>query len=148
VRTKKWLTLIRAALGKPLPIALIPGLTPLLTAGETPLVGPTLLPRVLADLVPDATDAMGGLVLVPSVLELLTAAAFPAMGREGGTRGRAVEEELELAVLAILVVRVLCFNAPGAVVRANVPDGFLVVVGMKPDEALRAVLSEIDEPEA
>jgi hypothetical protein len=140
--------LIRAALGRPLPIALMPGLTPLLTAGETPLVGPTLLPKVLPDLVPDATDAIGGLVLDPSVLVVLAVDAFPTIGRVGGARGRVVVEELELAVLAILVVRVLCLKAPGAVVLDSVPDGFLVVLGMKPVDGFRAVLSDRDEPEA
>lgn len=141
-------TLIRAALGRPLPIALIPGLTPLFTAGETPLVGPTLLPNVFADLVPAATDATGGLALDPIALVLLATAAFPAIGRAGGTLVRAVDVELELAVLAILVVRVLCLNAPGAAVLASVPDGFRVVVGMKPDEGFRAMLSARDDPDA
>jgi len=129
-------------------MALIPGLTPRLTAGETPLVGPAFLAVVLPDRVPAATDATGGLVLDPMALVVLETAVLPASGRAGGTLGLAVDVELELAVLAILVVRVLCFNAAGPVVRDIVPEGFRFAVGMKPDDGLRAVLSASEDPDA
>lgn len=138
-------TFICAALATPVPIALgpaIPGETPLVIAGLTPLFpAMVLLPSVdvVAERVPDATADTAGLGLATPTLP--PGALMPALTRAGFVVD--VEAALLVDPVLLVVLLVLCPRSEVPALRV-VDDVFLVVEGTNPPDVFLVVVVEAD----